>query len=654
MVTKPLCCWDVNDVCNQLSSCSWADPQFKTKVRIHNLDGLSLQELTKEDLRDDFRIMELGTIKTILRNIRSLGQEPRPLAALPHPTSVQEPQHSSIQSCLENNIKKKNSLGKLKEDRRRPASNSAKVVRKYPSSAPMSAPLKSKQPTRSHVVAPEAMSKVKIPPPIRKIDSGSLDFPTLPINIGLGGDVKKNLIRPATALAAYRHQTESPLCTPPPVVTKDIIHRYDGKEEESQEVTINKKYNAGYRSGILELERRYTAVAKLFKIWDTSGSTADQTGYIKLADVQNMCAKHFKWSATDLETKTLCSLKDVQKSGNGRIDEDDFQLFISNLTATRSPSSFDSLLSFLINSVSQASVEIEAKRRSTALRQLFIKWDGDLSGHIETNELLSVLVKYNDWTAQQGKHSAQLILTQRDDDMDGMLSFDEFERIFNSKSSRLGPEEFDYMLFRIHRCVEDSQEDERQGLGETFRPILSDDLEERWIVSTPTTPLLLYGSHVDPSMQIENLACRLKLTVRSYLIQHIKSERVILKELIRWGVGRGSWIYVSIDGDYQNLDRFLRSLGVLLKQQSSYTIHKRFRLWVMITTPYLMRIPRILKFNAILVSLGDIRNKNEIKYQQQCAATSEDADQVLPSKVSFQNQFLFSRKLSNSSLLSGL
>eukprot|EP00659_Diplonema_papillatum_P008959 gene8959-13872_t len=64
--------WTVDDVRVKLASCRWAEPGFRQKLRVHKVDGMALAELTKEDLRDDFRIGELGTIKALLRNITRL------------------------------------------------------------------------------------------------------------------------------------------------------------------------------------------------------------------------------------------------------------------------------------------------------------------------------------------------------------------------------------------------------------------------------------------------------------------------------------------------------------------------------------------------------------------------------------------------------
>ena len=287
---------------------------------------------------------------------------------------------------------------------------------------------------------------------------------------------------------------------------------------------------------------------------------------------------------------------------------------MSEMTLDKEPLEFDELVSYLNKSVSEASRMTEEERRRKGLLKVFELWDWDRSGYIESDELRKVLIRYNDWSHRQGKHSAQVILTQRDENRDDRLDETDFLALFTKKTQRLRPEEFDYMAFRMKRCVQDLLEDEKEGMADSFKPVTVSDLEEQWALSQPSSPLILYGMLVDPAMQLETLAARHKVTVRSFLVQHIKSERVALKELISWGAGRGHWIYITLDDRYTSYDAFLRSLGVALKQQATYLLHKRFRLWLMLQTTRIMNTPRILRLNSIAVNLDAIRKEKVCDY----------------------------------------
>eukprot|EP00760_Papus_ankaliazontas_P028817 PhM_4_TR3/c0_g1_i1/m.90273 len=64
--------WTSSEVQRHLSREKWADANLLRNLNEHEIDGAALLELTKEDLRYDFGIQELGRIKTVLRGIESL------------------------------------------------------------------------------------------------------------------------------------------------------------------------------------------------------------------------------------------------------------------------------------------------------------------------------------------------------------------------------------------------------------------------------------------------------------------------------------------------------------------------------------------------------------------------------------------------------
>merc|ERR1712087_427810 len=111
-------------------------------------------------------------------------------------------------------------------------------------------------------------------------------------------------------------------------------------------------------------------------------------------------------------------------------------------------------------------------------------------------------------------------------------------------------------------------------MGDGFKPVTIDDLHVHWLESSPGTPLVLYGQTADPTKQVEGLAERLGIKLRPFLIRHEKSERGALKELKRYGFGKGHWIYIALEHEPERVENFLRQLGVALKSQQLQSLHR--------------------------------------------------------------------------------
>eukprot|EP01063_Lacrimia_lanifica_P023090 TRINITY_DN30591_c0_g1_i1.p1 TRINITY_DN30591_c0_g1~~TRINITY_DN30591_c0_g1_i1.p1 ORF type:complete len:824 (+),score=288.14 TRINITY_DN30591_c0_g1_i1:60-2531(+) len=373
-----------------------------------------------------------------------------------------------------------------------------------------------------------------------------------------------------------------------------------------------------YRPGILELERRFKEVDNLFQVWDSSSNISiEGSGYIEQSELRDVLSHFYGWTEEEKGSQTNNIMQEIDLNGDGQLDKDEFHRYMSEMTWSKTPSEFDSLLRFLVKSVSETSRSAEADRRKRAISTLFKAWDWNQSGAIDSEELRTVMVRYNDWSQRQGKHSAALILNEKDENRDDELDYDEFLDLFLYKTEHMLPDEFDFMVFRILRCVQDLQEDQRVTDINEFKPLVVSDLDAVWSGSGPTTPLILYGTSVDPAMQVEKLGIEHRVPVRSYLVQHEKSEKVALKEMIRWGMGRGQWIYMTLHHSYVNLDHFLRLVGVHLRQRATYLVHKKFRLWVMVNTTRYIRLPEIIRLNATPVSLDAIRQRRIEEYKEE-------------------------------------
>jgi len=355
----------------------------------------------------------------------------------------------------------------------------------------------------------------------------------------------------------------------------------------------------------------------LFHLWDMSSNISeDGSGYIEMAELRDVLAPYYGWSEEEKDACARGMLSKMDTSGDMRVDVEEFQQFITNQTGNKRGKEFDQFVAHLRESVSKETQNKERERRVRSLRRLFRRWDADLSGFIDAKEFRDVITRYNDYSVAQGKAHAQVILTERDHDRDGLLNQEEFLELLLGHCHRQAPEDFDFLSYRISRSVEDLQAESSRGLTVEFRPVTVDDLEAPWELSNPSRPILLHGRGVDPSKQIETLAERKGVRLRGNLIRHEKSERSALDDLVRWGFGRGHWIYFTLEYDLAESERFLRRLGVLVQQQALHTLHRKFRLWVMVPTNRYIMLPLVLRQHAVPLDLEVVRAAHEATFRE--------------------------------------
>ena len=76
----PLLEWTVEEVVEEIRTRSWATESFLNTLADHEIDGAAFAELTKEDLKEEFGIRELGRVKRVLREVAQLCGD-----YVPHP-----------------------------------------------------------------------------------------------------------------------------------------------------------------------------------------------------------------------------------------------------------------------------------------------------------------------------------------------------------------------------------------------------------------------------------------------------------------------------------------------------------------------------------------------------------------------------------------
>eukprot|EP00756_Hemistasia_phaeocysticola_P045493 Hpha_TRINITY_DN19241_c0_g1::TRINITY_DN19241_c0_g1_i1::g.194231::m.194231 len=605
--------WSVEDVCQRLVSCAWASPHFRHKCRLHRINGVALQELTKEDLRDDFQVQELGVVKEILRNIRKLrdGEIPevngwpetpavpeeqsRPHAATPEPPATEAPpaQQPRPSSSLDHH---RRHLPPLRQEivRRTHTALSSETPVPFPKAADRSRPPPAQRP-----------SLHKEPPLAPSPGWSKAEGQERPAS----QEQAVAVVPAADEATKVAPQTDSPPLPPVPAPTcrVDLRRPSSGK---ARRLSV-------FRPGILEQERRYTEAKTLFHLWDMSSNSAeDGSGYIEMEELRDVLAPYYGWSDAEKDACAKGMLQKIDTSEDMRVDVQEFQQFINQQTGNKKAKEFDKFLSHLRERVSKETQNKEKERRVRSLRRLFRRWDADLSGFIDATEFRDVITRYNDYSIAQGKAHAQVILTDKDRDRDGKLDQEEFLEHLLGHCNRLPPEDFDFLSYRISRSVEDLQAEGSRGLTVEFRPVTVEDLESPLELSSPACPILLHGRGVDPSKQVEVLAERKGRRLRATLIRHEKSERCALDDLIRWGFGRGHWIYITLEYDLAEAERFLRRVGVLVQQQALHTLHRKFRLWVMVPTNRYIMLPLILRQHAIEVDLETVRAVHEAAFRE--------------------------------------
>eukprot|EP01062_Namystynia_karyoxenos_P022581 TRINITY_DN18667_c0_g1_i1.p1 TRINITY_DN18667_c0_g1~~TRINITY_DN18667_c0_g1_i1.p1 ORF type:complete len:659 (+),score=220.65 TRINITY_DN18667_c0_g1_i1:69-2045(+) len=620
--------WTVDEVCQRLTGCAWASPHFRHKCRLHRIDGKALQELTKEDLRDDFRITELGTIKEILRNIKRLREGKvlevtggRATPAVP-PTEDDEWQVEPVPARAETPQPSSAARGGAAVPAH-PAAGSARLAAQLQrqearaATAKMNTLLTEETPLPS--LAGPTPTKRKAPPAADH--PGVPEAPALPSpGAWAGSPLRTPSLNRAPAAAAETPAAAEP--REPAAATPQQQQQESDAPPPSQQPAVRRQSSeqrlrrSVFRPGILELERRFAAARQLFDLWDESSNISeDGSGFIEFEELRDVLAPYYGWGPDEKDRRARMLMGALDKSGDQKIDADEFQRFISSQTLEKRGRDFDAFVDHMRLRVSEETRSKEGERRERSLRNLFRKWDADGSGYIDPAELRSVVVRYNDYSAAQGKHQAQLLLTERDENRDGRLELDEFIALMTALTKHLSPEDFDFMSYRVTRTVEDILQDQRRGFGDDFRPLSPSDLRQRWDESSQGQPLLLYGRGIDPSKQVEKLAESVGAPLRPFLIRHEKGERSMLKDLRRWGFGKGHWVYVMLDYDLERAENFLRRVGVMMQQQPVHTIHRRFRLWVMVPTHRFIRLPYVLRLHGIPVDLEHLRVRREAEFR---------------------------------------
>eukprot|EP00998_Keelungia_sp_KM082_P005549 NODE_1864_length_1195_cov_78.044944_g1848_i0.p1 GENE.NODE_1864_length_1195_cov_78.044944_g1848_i0~~NODE_1864_length_1195_cov_78.044944_g1848_i0.p1 ORF type:complete len:356 (-),score=96.57 NODE_1864_length_1195_cov_78.044944_g1848_i0:128-1138(-) len=313
---------------------------------------------------------------------------------------------------------------------------------------------------------------------------------------------------------------------------------------------------------------------------------------------------------------------DADKSG--ALDFAEFTEFLNDITKSVGPKMFDNLIKFLYVAIADFSKDQEADRREKLLRELFAAWDYDESGTIDQKELYTVLTRFNDMERDGGEdHFVTLMVAGSDADGDGVLDPDEFVLFWDDMTYMFKPEEFDFMMYRLHRCLEEvavllhGNTKSVQYKQVLLNALEGYEIDELMKDSSPYTPLLCYGTACDPSRAIEAAAKSRGQRVKAFLVTHERGEQVAHAGIQQWGYRAGYWVLLVLGKNY-DCDGFLRQVGVTL--QTNDTANPRFRLWVWAPYPDIKDFPGIVTCNAHMESLDEIDPEDQVLTKEEVEA----------------------------------
>mmetsp|Transcript_121299 Transcript_121299/g.210852 ORF Transcript_121299/g.210852 Transcript_121299/m.210852 type:complete len:968 (-) Transcript_121299:351-3254(-) len=454
-------------------------------------------------------------------------------------------------------------------------------------------------------------------------------------NRGVVGETKEDaLLDPAEKARLRRLEREAAEAAGKAPATKEreiALQRMQEREEEVDEIKRHisklvmqqdsRLQQIGIHHGILETERRHSAVTELFYRWDeVMSSTDDGSELIEAEELRRVIQRCYNWTDAETEANFKHLMRGLDKDQSGALDLDEFHLFVRTFTSGITNRQFDLVIGYITDIINKLAAELEHDRRVSLLQSLFKHWDHDESGFLDNNEVFRVVTRYKDEERDGGEDDfVNLFFSSTDENKDGTLDKAEFVLFFDQLTQALEPMAFDSLIYQFSRCIEEVHlllTENQASL--TYKQTLLNSLEAYEVAelldgSTPLTPLLLYGDTCDPSRAVENAARARKLPMKSHLVTNKRSERLALKSIEKHGLGGGQWVYVVIPKGFEASSgyrgrwspiRFLRSIGVMLN--TAHRPHPRFRIWCWAPFRDIRNFPHVLSTTARSEDLNEI------------------------------------------------
>eukprot|EP01006_Ploeotia_vitrea_P016345 TRINITY_DN46963_c0_g1_i2.p1 TRINITY_DN46963_c0_g1~~TRINITY_DN46963_c0_g1_i2.p1 ORF type:complete len:672 (+),score=101.15 TRINITY_DN46963_c0_g1_i2:42-2057(+) len=643
--------WSVDELYSTLYEEEWISQDFLQQIVEHQIDGETLMELSKDDLRDEFGITRLGDLKAMLRHIRhfhhkhggtfnsnlnasAMGSSVGSAAAMGHSMnestistiSLGESVHNPAMSASYNSsfLDSPGSNKKAAKPKRFQTGTAAKLNK------PLSAGGKKKKKD----ILEDAFENAVLGPkdeddhaPLKEDEEEDDDrrLPPLRPNTHLGFYSEKD--KEASTPKKEKKKTDTAVLK---AGSLDLaLAKAKGRPKRARERRERQALEEqglqpsafAFQPGLLEIERRLMAVRKIFLAWTGGDEDAEVEGSEVVAVLQA-----FQYSA---EGEDGGSASMVSGEVMSVMKLDDFQDFMSSAARHLPPAIFDDLVQYFYVALGDVAKKSEHARRFSMWQDMFRIWDVSVNNYITTYDLALVLELFNmraeedneDWIVF--RYDEDKINTNvpketttegvEDDELnkDNRYSVEEFIELMMKLSHRWGREDFDVMYYKITGCVH-SLEDElgthvkKAGKGarpgETIGKGRRDEITLQYLQSLhdrqpPTRPFLFFGKSFDPTKTVENLAGMNGIYFKGLVVASERSEETALKKLKYNG--------------YDNIDNFLRGVSVLLQTTPSWMVHRTFRLWMLVPLEFLMEFPAVMLMKSIPIPLDDKEGLDE-------------------------------------------
>ena len=478
--------WSAAEVTANLAAQEWADALLVTQFQEHEIDGASLLELTKRDLREDFGVRELGKIKKILSGIAKLCRNNIPSSA---PTR----RHRKSDTDIVNTTKKSSQKSST-----RPRARSKPHNHIEPPSAPPTPDLENfdvpisaedlkgttatyppsdeelraapiyPQPPRPAPPSPTALAAA---PPARIATSydvieigeeDTIELSDLMPENARGGDIDPDTV-PARPVTAIGHR---------PIHGVDEDHRHVWADDPAVHIR--------HASDLLH---------------DSSACphqeiiSPEDLRQLKEPPQKNMEEAVTKGRRSPIPRPPACMgvplpsgmrtpgwVQDVfTPAESKRAADTTHHAPLHLLGSPAADQSRNAAFVIDLNAPPHDNGILEQERRYSELQQLFTVWvtgesaDGsDVQRFIEFKNLSGVLQRFCGWKEEEAATNGHMILNEIDDNNDGRLDWHEFF-VFMSRISRgMPPTAFDGMVGTFTSCILGEQREREDARRKTL------------------------------------------------------------------------------------------------------------------------------------------------------------------------------------------
>eukprot|EP01064_Diplonema_japonicum_P022951 TRINITY_DN3327_c0_g2_i1.p1 TRINITY_DN3327_c0_g2~~TRINITY_DN3327_c0_g2_i1.p1 ORF type:complete len:507 (+),score=122.48 TRINITY_DN3327_c0_g2_i1:57-1577(+) len=328
--------WSTSDVSRYLKTCNWIDAELVDKFAEHEMDGAAMMEVTKEDLREDFNVKELGKVKRILRGISRTGlQYAPPTPAPPTPQNI-ECDTPISQKDLNNTVIPPHPPERVERKKKRPATASGDS--RIPSTGSPTLP-----------VRPRAATAMGYSSGILESERRYAEFCNIytswvsGLNITEGGIATQTVFTTLDTYLSWSKQDHDEVARLSPTNNIDMngfirVMTYvtEGMTPcEFDSLAVYLVMCVKRTADMQELNRREKLAKQLFMKWDHDGSgSLSQDEFDRVLETFNKVA-------SELDNGNGVALSAHDADGDGELDVDEFTRLLTTVWKGTDPKRFD-------------------------------------------------------------------------------------------------------------------------------------------------------------------------------------------------------------------------------------------------------------------------------------------------------------------------